>query len=132
MSEENVELIRAAYAAVSRGDWDAAFRTLDPDLEWLPGPRAPVRGPIRGVEQVRAFIEDQRETVGHWAIEAEDFYESGDQVVVFVRNTVRPHGTDAEFELRIAHLWDLRDGRPVRCQVFPERDKALEAAGLRE
>jgi ketosteroid isomerase-like protein len=70
--------------------------------------------------------------VGHWAIEADEFYESGDQVMVFIRNTVHPRGTDAEFELRIAHLWDVRDGKPLRCQVFPEREKALEAARLRK
>jgi ketosteroid isomerase-like protein len=132
MSQENVEVIRAAYAAVSRGDWDTAFSAADPELEWVPGPRSPVRGPIRGVEQVRAFLADQQKTVGRWEIEAEEFYESGDQVVVFVRNTVHPRGSDAEFELRIAHLWEVRDGRTLRCRVFPEREKALEAAGLRE
>jgi ketosteroid isomerase-like protein len=132
MSQENVEVLRTAYAAVSHGHWDAAFSVADPELEWVPGPRAPVRGPIRGVEQVKAFLADQQETVGHWAIEADEFYESGDQVVVFIRNTVHPRGTDAEFELRIAHLWDVRDGKPLRCQVFPEREKALEAARLRK
>jgi ketosteroid isomerase-like protein len=35
-------------------------------------------------------------------------------------------------ENRIGFLWTLRDGKIVREQVFGEREKALEAAGLTE
>jgi hypothetical protein len=34
--------------------------------------------------------------------------------------------------MHVTHLWTMRDGRPVRCRVFREREEALEAAGLSE
>jgi hypothetical protein len=35
-------------------------------------------------------------------------------------------------ENRIGHLWTMRDGTAVRLQIFPEREKALEALGRSE
>jgi ketosteroid isomerase-like protein len=39
MSQENVEIIRSSYEAANRRDWDAAFRDLSPDVEWIPDSR---------------------------------------------------------------------------------------------
>ena len=36
MSQENVELVPAAYAAFNRGDFDAVAAALHPDVEWHP------------------------------------------------------------------------------------------------
>ena len=62
----------------------------------------------------------------------EELIDPGGFIVALIRLRIRPHGADADFELRIAHLWTLRDGKLSRCEVFPEREVALEAAGLRE
>jgi hypothetical protein len=48
------------------------------------------------------------------------------------RVRVRPNGTTAEIENRVGHVWTLRDGKVVSLDLFPKRDLALEAAGLRE
>lgn len=44
----------------------------------------------------------------------------------------RPKESSAEIEALIGHLFALRDGLIVRLQTFPQREKALEAAGLSE
>ena len=31
-------------------------------------------------------------------------------------------------EIQAGHLWTMRDGKAARCEIFPEREKALEAA----
>ena len=36
MSQENVELVPAAYAAFNRGDFDAVAAALHPNVEWHP------------------------------------------------------------------------------------------------
>jgi ketosteroid isomerase-like protein len=132
MSQELLETLRWAYEAMARGDWEAAFEAVEPDFEFVPPNRSPVSAPVRGVEGVRAWVADQQETVGDLSIEVEELIEAGEFVVALVQLRVRPHGTDADFELRIAHLWALRDGKLIRCEVFAERKEALEAAGLRE
>ena len=132
MSQENVEIIRSGYEAISRGDWDAALESAAPDFEFLPPGRSPVSAPLRGVEEFRAWVADQEQTVGRLSNEVEELIEAGEFVVALIRLRISPHGADADFELRIAHLWTLRDRKLIRCEVFPEREKALEAAGLRE
>ena len=132
MSRENVETLRSAYEAISRGDWDAVIEVAEPDFELVPPSQSPSSAPLRGMEETRAWFTDQREAVGDLSIEVENLIEVEALIVALIRLRVRPHGADADLELRIAHLWTLRDGRLIRCEVFPEREKAFEAAGLRE
>ena len=58
--------------------------------------------------------------------------EHGDQVLALIRVRGRGRASGVEFDIRAATLWTFRGGRLIRGQVFPEREKALEAAGLRE
>ena len=70
--------------------------------------------------------------VGDLSVEVEDLIDAEELIVALIRLRIRPHGADADLELRIAHLWRVGDGKLIRCEVFPEREKALEAAGLQE
>jgi ketosteroid isomerase-like protein len=132
MSEENVEIVRTAYDAMSQGDPDAAFEAAEPDLELIPPGQSPTSESVRGIEGIKAWLADQQKTVGDLSLEVEDLIEVKEVVVALLLLRIRPHGSEADLELRIAHLWTLRDGKLIRCEVFPERQKALEAAGLGE
>ena len=102
------------------------------DFELVPPSQSPLSEPSRGIDEVRAWAADQQETVGDLSIEIEELIESGESIVALIRLWIRPQGAVAEFELRIAHLWTLRDRKLIRCEVFPEREQALKAAGLSE
>jgi ketosteroid isomerase-like protein len=130
MSARNLQVVREAYEAAKRDDWDALFRLCHPDFEWVPDPRVPNAGVYRGHEEFRRFIEDQAAPFDRTITEAEELLPIGDQVVALVRVRRRPRGTTAEINLAIAHLWTIRDGKASRCQAFAERERALEAAGL--
>src|SRR6266545_2705094 len=132
MSEENVEIVRRMYEAIGRDDWEGAFRDVHPDAEWETDPRVPNAGIYRGREEIQRFFEDQAAPFEESAIEPEEFFAQGDHVVAFVRVRRRPKGSTAEVEYRIGTLWTVRNGEIVRGQGFAERQKALEAAGLRE
>ena len=41
-------------------------------------------------------------------------------------------GSTAVVQNRIGQVWTMRDGKAVRCQVFAQREEALEAVGLSE
>ena len=76
-------------------------------------------------------MEDLFEPFEEVSAEPEEFLPaSGDRIVALVIMRFRPHGTAAFVENRIAHVWTFRDGAVTRMHVFPEREKALEAAGL--
>ena len=123
-------MLRAGYEAFSRGEWDSVFREAHPDIELITTDRVTNPGTYRGVDDIRRFFEDLFAPFEEVMAEPEDFLERGDQIVVLVVVRSRPRGSSAFIENRIGHLWTMRDGQVVRFQIFPEREKALEAAGL--
>jgi hypothetical protein len=62
MSEENVEIVRAAYEAFERGDLEAISRLHDPAIEWQTSAEDPDAATHRGPEAVRRYFEGYMET----------------------------------------------------------------------
>ena len=130
MSQENVEIVRSICEAFNRRDWDAVFRDAHPDFEFTLKRSQP--GVHRGRQTIQAIFEDQATAFDQWTIEPEQFFENDDQVVAFLKFRLRPKGSVAEFEIRIGTLCTFRDGKAISAEGFPERERALEAAGLSE
>ncbi len=128
MSQENVEIVRRCYAALDRRDWEGLWREAHPDFEL----RTQLQGSCLGPDEAQAFIEDQFAAFESWEVAPERFFESDDQVVAFVVMRSRPRGSSGEITIKIAHVWTLRDGTVLIIETFPQREKALEAAGLSE
>jgi ketosteroid isomerase-like protein len=135
MSQENVEVVRSIYESVNRGDWDAAFRDQQPDVE-LTTPPGPVAGPnaatYRGRAEIQGFWEEMQTPFEALSVEPEEFFEHGDRIAVVVRGRMRPKGSSGEIENRTGQLWTFRDGVVTHVAAFNERAEALEAAGLSE
>jgi ketosteroid isomerase-like protein len=131
MSQADVQTLRDAYAAVSRGDWDAATRVADPEFELQTADQVVNPGVYRGPTEVRRFFEDLFGPFEEVIVEAEEFFERGDRIAVFIFTRLRPRGSSAMMENRIGHLWTMRDGRAIRLEVFRKREDALEAAESR-
>jgi ketosteroid isomerase-like protein len=131
MSHENVEVVRQLYQAMDARNLEAVAELADPDVEWIPDSRVG-QGPIRGRENIIRFFIDQAETFEEFRVETERFWDTEDKVLVFVRTTGRGAASGAGFDIRIGHLWTLRDGLVVRGEGHANRDEALQAAGLSE
>jgi ketosteroid isomerase-like protein len=54
------------------------------------------------------------------------------RVVTAVRDGGRMKGSDAEVWNRFFHVWTFAEGKIIRLSIHTDRDRALEAAGLRE
>ena len=132
MSSENAALVRDVYEAVGRGDWGRVRELVVPGFEWETDARLPNAGIYTGEDEVRRFMEDQAAAFEEMETVVERTFESGDQVVAFIRVRRRIRGSSADFEITVGHLWALRDGKAVRCQAFARREDALEAAGIPE
>ena len=52
--------------------------------------------------------------------------------MIFLLIRFQPRGSSAMVENQVGALWTIRDGRPVRCEMFPRREDALAAAGMTE
>ncbi len=131
MSQENVEVIRRLYRAMDARDTEAFAGLAHPALEWVPDERVG-EGPVRGRDRVIRYFSDRAEMFDGLRTETERSWETGDQVLAFIRVTGLGTGSGAGFDIRIAHLWTLSDGLIVRGEGFGDRHEALEAAGLRD
>jgi ketosteroid isomerase-like protein len=133
MSQENVEIVRRATDAYNRRDFEEATRWIDPEIEWdmskveVPDPEV-----YRGFAGLRTFLQLWQESWEWLELEPLEFIEAGDRVVSVVRQLGRGRLSGAEVEQRFGQVWALRDGKIVRMEMYPDREAALEAAGLSE
>ena len=134
MSQETVEIVRHAYDASLRSDWDSMSELFDPDFEF--------RGTVGGLEEGRVargaqefrevFEKEDLEAWEERRFEPEDFIDAGDCVVVLQREYRRGKGSGVELETETAIVFEVRGGRVVRIQGYMDRGVALEAVGLSE
>jgi ketosteroid isomerase-like protein len=132
MSQENVEIVRSLYEAFNREDWDAVLEPAAPDfvldMSRSIGPQQ--RGMYKR-DQLRSFLEGLGGTFEAFRIDADEFIEAGEQVVV--PQTAQARGRDGiEAKARTALVYTFRDGAVTRLVMYQGRREALEAAGLAE
>jgi ketosteroid isomerase-like protein len=133
MSQENVEVVRAVFEAWERGGVDAVAEFWDPEIDWRAAEGAlDDVGVMRGVDQMRAYMNDWLDNFDDVHFEAEELIDAGDQIVAMQRVTARAKGSGVETELRYAVVNTIRDGKVVRGREYWTRAEALEAAGLTE
>ena len=131
MSRENVEIVKAAYDAFNREDWDAAFKDAAPGAE-IDMSRA--IGPNSGVlslDQFRRVVAEFNETWESARQEPHEFIEAGDLVVVPSTQHLRGRG-GIEVVTSATLVWTIRNGAIERVTMYQERQDALEAVGLSE
>src|SRR5829696_6994785 len=132
MSQADIEDLRGRYEAVSQGDRAAAFRDVHPGFTLQTADRVPNAGTYLGGEDATRFLLDLWEPFEEVTLQPQEFIETGDRIVVILRVRFRHRGSASTVENRIAALWTMRDGKPVRCEMYPQPEKALEAAGLQQ
>jgi ketosteroid isomerase-like protein len=128
MSQTAIDTLLAEYEAIARQDWPAVFRETHPDFEFIPPDRGLGAAIARGREDAREAVQSFFSPFEEVIIEPQEFHERGDRIVVFFLLRTRPRGSSAMVEIRAGHVWTMRDGKPARLEVYPEREEALKAA----
>ena len=127
MSQRNVEIMQAAYAAWDAGDMDALRELHDPYVIARYPEGWPEPGPFVGLEAVMRQLQQLRETWEADATEA-NFIDAGDRVVV--TGIWRATGHGPAFALEGSAVYTLRRGRISIIEYFRDHAQAHEAAGL--
>ena len=130
MSQENVEIVRRAFAYEVYGGGDQAEAealfhpnvVMNPSDEW----------PSYGFDAMRSDMERWASAFDELEVTAEEFIDAGDRVLVTAYHRGRGRGSGVEVDTRFYELYTLRDGKVVRVDEFTDRPEALEAAGLSE
>src|SRR6476661_5745446 len=139
MSEENVEIVRAAIAVyqhpegielLARGDLN--FDLIDPDVEWDAsriGDLVPDMADVYcGHEGVRTYWRRWFEAWKDLEFDVRDIRDAGDSVVALIENQ-RQWGRHTGIVTELppwAMVFTFRDGKLVRWRVFPDHASALE------
>jgi len=132
-SQENVELVRRGYDALARGEFDALFQVLDPDVEMRDAGNFPEAGVYRGHQGVLDFLAQQAPVWDDFRILPERFIPVGDnEVLVLHKQVGRSKITGLQLEAPYAHIWTIRDGLAIQGRTYDSWEAGLAAAGLRE
>jgi len=133
MSQENVEIVKAALDAWPRGlDALAEYWTDDIDHRAIEG-ALDDRGPMHGKEAVRDYLQDWLDMFDPLTVEPLELVDAGgDEVVAVLRLGGRAKLSAVETEITFAIACAVRDGKIARGREYATRKEALEAAGLRE
>jgi len=129
MSEKNVEIVRRATEAYSRGDLDEALASWSADavLDWS-NSRGLEAAVVRGRDEIRAYMEQFLEAFEEVRIELEDVFEA-DEGVVIVENLAYFRGRDgSEVTARSAWVITLQNGCQTSLTLYQSKADALKAA----
>ena len=134
MSQENVELVREAFEAFLGGDVDKAARLIDPEVEFHGTVGGLQEGQIaHGQSEIdETFEAEDLEAWEERRLEAEEYIDAGDNVVVLLHEYRRGRGSGVELEAKTGVVVAVSGGRVVRIQGYLDRGAALAAAGLSE
>ncbi len=135
MSEANVSIVRRAYDAFNRGDWEAALQHADPGLTWrLHGELAlDVPEAVRGREAVKELWVGFFDAWDDYKMEPLELTEAPDgRLLVTVLFTAVGQGSTAPIELTYFWLYRVRDGAITEVDAYLDRAEALAAAGMED
>jgi ketosteroid isomerase-like protein len=133
MSQENIEIVRNAFDAFTRGDLEGVLRVCDENIVITQPPELPGASP-----QQRGH-NGMLEAFGIWPEQWDDYQieilriaDPGDYVVVTTKQGGRGKQSGVEVEMEFTFVFTVRDEKVVEWQIFMHEDQALEAAGLSE
>jgi ketosteroid isomerase-like protein len=129
MSATDLDVLRRIYDAWSDGKfW--TFELFHHDVKTRWATEVPDIDGAHGVEGLGDLFREWTSAWESCRIEADEFHEAGDKVVVFVRVLARGSGSAIDVEMKNAHVWTMQDGRAAGIRAYTDRERALREAGL--
>ena len=132
MSKENVELVRAIYAAFAAGDVPGVVSRMSGDMVWneaenfLYADGNPYRGPDAIVSGVFARLGSEWDGL---SARPEEYLDAGDRVVVLGRYTGTCKATGRPADAQFAHVWRVEGGKAAAFQQYTDTLQFARAAG---
>lgn len=118
--------LRHAYDAFNSGsgvDWSL----MDPSIRHDQTEGLFLDGVFYGPEGVRAALEEIEMDWEGLSFEMLDVVELENRVLVLLRMRARVRDSQAELDAQVGHVWEFRDGRAVKWDVFGDHGSARRA-----
>jgi len=133
MSQENVEVVRAAFNAFGEGDMDAVLALCDENIEITQAPE------LLGASRTQHGHAGVLEAFAIWPDLWDDYHveivrltDVGEHVIASTINRGRGKDSGVPVEMPFAFVFSVRAGKIVQWRLFMREEQALEAVGLSE
>ena len=130
---DNVAMLRAGYDGFAKGDIQTVLALMDPKVEWNEAEHvtywtgSPLHGPQAVVEQI--FTRLPQDFDG-FRIEIRRMVAAGDTVLVEARYRATVKATGKPLDAQVAHVWDFRAGKIVKCQQYTDTWQFAQVTGV--
>jgi ketosteroid isomerase-like protein len=128
VSQADVELIQRCSEAFYSGDLEAAAAMVAADAVFYRD--VPDASEYRGFAGFLAATAEWTEGFDDHSIEPREFVDTGERVLVEVVQRGRGRESGVPLEEPWWFVYTVRDGKIERLEIYAERAKAREAAGL--
>ena len=136
MSQENVEIVRAAFAAWNAGDMEALLADVHPELVYHPRADEPDPSPHVGRDVYERLVSGFVDSFSEVTFEVLELIDAGDHVITSTVLHAVLHGQGSASAAGVSDtyvfVYKLRDGLVVEGWEYRTRQEALEAVGLSE
>jgi ketosteroid isomerase-like protein len=131
VSQENVELVRALIADTNQGG-EMSLKGLHASVEWHLDSNHPDQRILKGHADVATYFAQWSEAFDEIRMQADDYLDRGDHVVMPFIAHGRLRGSASQVSLAETWVFEVRDGLIVGVREFLSTDEALKAVGLSE
>lgn len=121
-----IELVRAAFAAMADGDLDAVLALMHEEVVFVPLAAAVTGESYTGHDGLRAWQAD-RAAVWDFAIQIDDVEAAGERALVCGRMRARGLGGGVEVDMASWWVVAVRDGKVSRVETFADEGEARAA-----
>jgi uncharacterized protein len=132
MSNANIAIVQALYAAFGSGDIASIIAKLSPDIDWQTlgsGKDYPLFGPRKGKAAVQEFFAQVAATEEFSDFSPREFYAADDKVFALGAYAGKVKKTGRPFSCEWAHVFTFAGGKVSRFREFT--DTAQFVAGYR-
>ena len=131
----NVDVVKSAYEAFSRGDVPAVLGAMDPSIEWRQAegnPYMPSGDPWIGPDAVltNLFVKLGSEWDA-FSVHPKTYHEAGDSIIVEARYTGTYKETGKSLDTQVCHIWGVKEGKLTRFQQYVNTANLQDVMGAR-
>lgn len=131
MAAGDIELVRAMFDAFNGEDVERILELTHPQFEVAVPPELSAEPDVyRGLQGMRRYWDTFQDALEEIRFQPGRVADAGDGVLVEMRVTARGRQTGIDVEQRVIGIWQMRDGKAYRVQVFARLAEALAALGL--
>ena len=123
----NKQIMQAAYQAFAQGDVPAVLAVMDDKIEWTEADGFPLAGTYVGPQAVVDGVFMRLSEIGDdFAVTPTQFVAEDDTVVSMGAYSWKQRSTGQPVQVKMAHVWTLRDGKIISFQQHVDTLKVQE------